>query len=367
MNAAAVFGSVIGQPWVVSYLSRAASAGRLSQTIIFHGPPYVGKETTAFAMARWWLCDTGEGCGTCPSCRQVAGYQHPDLHYVFPCPATWYEDPEQIGDVVARRALPEHRLGEPLPDPNLTISIEAVRAMIRAATRASFCGKAKVFIVRAAERLREEAQNAFLKLLEEAPPHVHIILLTTSLERMLPTVRSRAYHVRFSALSRRDWIEVFRSLRQVDLSTADLLFGLSGGSLARAASLLEEDQSARRLAKELLCVSGAPPGAWARSVFERLGSRLEREDLDRLLDFALLWARDILLWRLTGIERYLSNLDAVADIADIAASADPSQLMEAITELESLRQASRLNLDPRLVCHRLERVAMASRRPGGHR
>ncbi len=93
------FGAIVGQRWAIGFLTRAMKANRLSQTLIFHGPPTVGKELTAMALASWWLCEEGTGCGTCQACRQVAHYKHPDLLYVFPCPASWYEDPSQIGEV----------------------------------------------------------------------------------------------------------------------------------------------------------------------------------------------------------------------------------------------------------------------------
>ncbi|MBN1423239.1 hypothetical protein JXA88_01670 [Candidatus Fermentibacteria bacterium] len=360
-----VFDAIKGQTWAVGYLRRAGAAGRLSQTLIFHGPPYVGKETAAMALASWWLCDRESGCGVCPSCRQVATYQHPDFHYVFPCPASWYEDPVQIGEIVAQRWMPEHRLGEPLTDPNLTISIEAVRGLIRAAARTPFGGRARVIIIRSAERLREEAQNAFLKLLEDAPSHVRIVLLTTNMERMLPTVRSRAYHIRFVALGKDDWISVFRSLHSVDLSTAELLYRLSGASLARAASLLSEDEALRQLPMTLF-TQDSSPGAWAFAVMEHMGPRVERDDLDRFLDFTLLWLRDIMVWRGTKNPMLLLNLDAADAIADIATRVDLALILRLISELESLRQASRLNLDPRLVCHRIERLMTRSQLIGGH-
>lgn len=360
-----VFDAIKGQPWAVGYLSRAATADRLSQTLIFHGPPYVGKETAAMALASWWLCDHETGCGACPSCRQASTYLHPDLHYVFPCPASWYEDPSQIGEITAQRRMPEHRLGEPLTDPNLSISIEAVRSLIRAAARTPFGRRARVIIIRNAERLREEAQNAFLKLLEEAPPHVHIVLLTTNLERILPTVRSRAYHIRFVALGRDDWIGVFCALRHVDPVTARRLYRLSGGSLARAATLLEEDDTLRRLPLTLLA-GECSPGAWATAVLQHMGPRVERDDLDRLLDFTLVWLRDIMVWRGTGNAGILMNMDEAETIAGIAVTFDLAHLLRLISDIESLRQASRLNLDPRLVCHRIERLITGSRLLGGH-
>ncbi len=236
--------------------------------------------------------------------------------------------------------------------------------MTQEATRASYGGKGRVFVVRAAERLREEAQNAFLKLLEEAPPHVRIILLVTRLEQVLPTVRSRTFHVRFSPLGRDDWVEVFRRLSAVEVDVAQRLFWLSGGSLLRAMALLGEEEHLHRLPRSLFALDG-PVGSWAAEVFEALGPRLERDDLDRLLDAATVWIRDMLVWRLTGDTRLLTTPEATAP-AIVAKEADPQQLMVLLGEVDALRQASRLNLDPRLVCHRLEalvRRACARNRP----
>jgi DNA polymerase-3 subunit delta' len=354
----AVFDKIVGQSNAVRYLLSAFRKGRIAQTMIFHGPPYVGKESTAVALASLMLCDSGDGCGTCRSCKQVAAYQHPDFNYFFPCPASWYKDSSAKGEAIGAWAANESRLGEPLPDPNLLISIEAVREMTRVATRSAFGGKGRVFVVRNADRMRAEAQNAFLKLLEEAPSDVYIMLHSTKPGRVLPTVRSRAQHVRFTSLRAADWIHVFQRLRDVGEPQAELLFRLSGRSLARAAVLLDDEQKeARMLALELLRKTPErKAGSWARNVLSHFGTRIEREDLDILIDFAILLARDALACQGGASRAMLVNIDLEEETRRLAHCHGSELLIRLIHELEETRHAARLNIDPRLLCFRMERL-----------
>ncbi len=352
------FSNILGQHWAISYLSGAVSKGRLPQTMIFSGPAYVGKETTAIALASLLLCERGSGCGECVSCRQVLSYQHPDLHYFFPCPASWYQDKPGAGEVIISRADPGNRLGEPLGDPNHVISIDAVRRMTRIASRSSFGGRAKVFVIRNADRMKEEGQNALLKLLEEAPADTYLILLSASPGGILPTVRSRAHRIRFSSLNERDWIVIFTCIREVEEQRALLLYRLSGGSLAKGASLLEEESTEERLlALDLVSgASRAPQGFWAARAIGRFGDGRDREGFDRLLDHILLWLRDALVWSDGGGASIILNRDRPDAVSEVARRLTKEQLVQLIWEFEHVRQSMRLNLDLRLVCYRMERL-----------
>ncbi len=76
--------------------------------------------------------------------------------------------------------------------------------MIRAAAYRPFEGGKRVFVVEAAEAMRDESQNALLKTLEEPPAFVHLILLSSEPEALLETVASRCQPVDFApSLSRR--------------------------------------------------------------------------------------------------------------------------------------------------------------------
>ena len=72
--------------------------------------------------------------------------------------------------------------------------------MIRAAAYRPFEGGKRVFVVEAAEAMRDESQNALLKTLEEPPAFVHLILLSSEPEALLETVASRCQPVDFAPL-----------------------------------------------------------------------------------------------------------------------------------------------------------------------
>ena len=79
--------------------------------------------------------------------------------------------------------------------------VEEVRErVIRAAAYRPFEGGKRVFVVEAAEAMRDESQNALLKTLEEPPEFVHLILLSSEPEALLETIASRCQPVDFAPL-----------------------------------------------------------------------------------------------------------------------------------------------------------------------
>lgn len=183
-----MFDEIFGQAPAVETLEHALRAGRLHHAYRFEGPPGVGKERTALALAKHLLCERG-GCGECPTCRRVVTYateapevpQHPDVV------------------LVGRQLYPKHIVSKP---ETTGISVEQIRKVVLA--RAGYPpheGRALLFIVRDADELTHSAANALLKTLEEPGAAVHFILLTSRPHRLLDTVRSRTLAVRFRALS----------------------------------------------------------------------------------------------------------------------------------------------------------------------
>ena len=79
--------------------------------------------------------------------------------------------------------------------------VEEVRErVIRAAVYRPYEGGKRVFVIEAAEAMRDESQNALLKTLEEPPEFVHVILLTSEPAALLETIASRCQPVDFAAL-----------------------------------------------------------------------------------------------------------------------------------------------------------------------
>ena len=221
-----------GHDDVVAALARAAERGRLAGSFLFVGPPGVGKGLFALALARALACRAvGPGlvpCGACPSCVQALAGTHPDI------------------DVVRR------------PEDRNTIPLEAFIGDAAHRMREGLCWRLllqplvaarKTAIILDADHLSTEASNCLLKTLEEPPPEAVIILVGTSLERQLPTIRSRCRIVRFRPLAADEVARVLAADQAVGQAAPARLQECAAGaagSLERARFLLDEDLMAFR-------------------------------------------------------------------------------------------------------------------------
>ena len=137
-------------------------AGTCSHAYILEGPEGVGKAETARWFASALLCTGSEPpCGVCSACRKVQNGFHPDLH--------WYGGGEK----------------------QKAVSVGDVRDLIRNTSLLPAEGNRMVFVIENAQDMQAPAQNALLKVFEEPPEGVFLILLTESRKALLPTVRSR--------------------------------------------------------------------------------------------------------------------------------------------------------------------------------
>src|SRR5262249_37494205 len=114
-----------------------------------------------------------------------------------------------------------------------------------------FRGRRKIAVIDDADFLNQEGANCLLKTLEEPPPLSVLILIGTSADRQLPTIRSRAQIVRFRSLDDKLVARLLVEQQLVsDANEAQRLAAYSGGSLTKAAELADPQLWAFR--KELL-------------------------------------------------------------------------------------------------------------------
>jgi DNA polymerase-3 subunit delta' len=209
-----------GHDRVIERFRRALAKRRLASTFLFVGPPGIGKRTFAMKLAQGLLCervseDRLDPCGDCASCHQVLSLNHPDVEIVAkPADKAFIPLEQLIGDA-------EHRMRAGLC---YNIALKP------------FSGRRKVAIIDDADYLNKEGANCLLKTLEEPPPQSVLILIGTSEQRQLPTIRSRCQIVRFQPLAEDDVaaLLVERGLCE-DPALARSAAAHSHGSLERAA------------------------------------------------------------------------------------------------------------------------------------
>ena len=199
----ALDGQILGQDRALKTLGQSLVSGHFPHAWIFHGPSGTGKCTTALRIAAV-VVDPLSGDAerkNCspklegPSAAFLRAGTHPDVKIIRAELASSSADRElrdRKQNNIPVALLREHMIG----------GVSGSGARIDAAVyRSSAMGAGKVFIIDEAERLETDGQNVLLKTLEEPPPGTVIILVTKSLDRLLPTVRSRCQSVGFFPLA----------------------------------------------------------------------------------------------------------------------------------------------------------------------
>ncbi len=320
------FRDLVGQRSAQTLLRTALRRGQVSHAYLFVGPSGVGRLATARAFAQALLCETGgdDACDRCRACRKVAGGTHPDLRIISPGRT------EAGGE---RRA----------------VGIDQIRELKRDAAYPPYEARWKVFIVEDAEAMRAEAANSLLKVLEEPPPGIVIILLAESPASLLPTIVSRAQSVRFSFVAP---AEIARALaaRGVPPERARYLAALSGGRVGRALGAADAGAEAfDRRAGVVQTLAALSTGDVVARLDAAEGVSRLRDEIDGWLDTALLWVRDLLIWQETRDPALLVNLDARREVAEWAGRAGGAGLRRTAEAIEQAKANLRRNLNPRLV------------------
>lgn len=233
------------QPRAHRIIQRALAGRRMPHAYLFAGPEGVGKEMLALGLAQTLLCSSpvkrpgpvpeeeiADPCGECQDCRLVEAGTHPDLFLIYRQLGKQHPDP-----IVRRRLATE-------------LGVDVIRHfLISQAGHRPARGRAKIFIVREAERMSRGAQSALLKTLEEPPPDTFLILLAPGLDQMLPTTRSRCQHVTFQALPVEFVRERLQALRPDAPATAIAYEARhSGGSLGQALREIDDGVYPMKLA-----------------------------------------------------------------------------------------------------------------------
>jgi DNA polymerase-3 subunit delta' len=231
------FDHVLAQQPAVDTLVRALRSGRVHHAYRFEGPEGVGKELTAFALARALVCKGGDplGCGRCDACVRALTPSREPPH-----------TPSHPDVMLVERGLyATETLGRTRGEV-AEISVDQVRKIVLA--HAGFPpheGRAKVFLIRRAEELSTGAANALLKTLEEPRAGTHFVLLTSRGNRLLDTIRSRTLPVRFGPLPD----AVVRGIlgaNGVPSDRHDLAVELAAGSASTALELCDAERTAAR-------------------------------------------------------------------------------------------------------------------------
>lgn len=209
------FDDLVGQEHVSRTLSNAIVSGRIAHAFLFTGVRGVGKTTSARILAKSLNCEKGptpSPCLQCPACKEIAAGNDMDVQEI---------DGASYNGVDEVRKLQESLPYRPSRD------------------------RFKVVIVDEVHMLSQSAWNAFLKTLEEPPPHVKFIFATTEVHKVPVTILSRCQRYDFklipaAAIAKRLRFVLDQEHIEADEAALGLMAREAAGSMRDAMSLLDQ-------------------------------------------------------------------------------------------------------------------------------
>lgn len=329
--------STIGHAAALDVLRRALDSGHPHHAWIFIGPEGIGKAHVALEFAAALNC-TGEvtPCGECRACLDTLAQRHADLELVAP------------GGICDE---PDHREHSDSRD----LRICQVRRIEHLLALSPYAGRRRIAIVDAADTLRVEAANAFLKTLEEPPADSVIILLAERPERLPETIISRCQRLNFRLIERSMIVKVLTE-RGAAPEQAEAIAAAAGGRLGWALRALEDETMLQERdemlteAVRLAHAGRAERFAWAKDAAGRDGAIRER--YLREIGVWESWWRDILLFGAGG-EAGASHPDKAATLREECRLYAATDVLAFLRSLAQTREHLYANVDAQLALENL--------------
>jgi DNA polymerase III delta' subunit len=294
----------------IELLQRSLESGRLAHAYLFIGNQLEELETLARNLAKTLNCQvpkrrgaaTVDCCDHCLACQKIEHGNHADVHWVRP------ESKSRI------------------------VTIEQMRDLMKEIQLKPTEARYKVAIVVAADRLRTEAANAFLKTLEEPPADSILVLLSTEPQRILETLVSRCLRLNFAtpgvpplSPDQQKWINDFCDLAATEQKSLLGRYRLMDVLLRRLNAMkaaIEEALTARSPLQQYKDADKSLLEKWEDELAAAIEAEYRRQRAD-LLGILHCWLRDVWLHTLperSPAQRVLSSRDSAAE----AKRLDPS-------------------------------------------
>lgn len=299
------FNSIIGQPVLVGSLKRAVQEDMVANGYIFCGPKGSGKRLAASVFARALNCRGAEPdkpCGGCISCRKFDSGNHPNIEVIKPTGAS--------------------------------IKIKQIREVITKVSKKPFESGYKVIVMEDADKMTQDAQDAFLKTLEEPPANTIFILLVQNHNSLLPTVLSRCQIFYLKKVSTQQIENYLTEHYNYDKEQITFAAAAANGIIGRAVEILsnkELQETRRNYVNFITKISNASYTELSAMAGDFADSK---DAAERLLDFMLSWYRDILISKQDCEKQVLVNSDNADVIVRQGEKLDESKLNRIIDAIK---------------------------------
>ncbi|MFP4545140.1 MAG: ATP-binding protein [Candidatus Kapaibacterium sp.] len=361
---------LIAHERIKKILQKAALEKRVPHAYLFWGMGGTGKEGMALEFAKALNChnpfktdETFEACGECPSCKKASALGHENIQLIFPLPAAKKinneADPvssladEQIELIREQMALKADNSYHKINIPNANqIRIQPIRHAKKNLTLSPGSRGRRFLIIFNAELMTNEASNAFLKTLEEPHENITIILITSRIEMLLPTIVSRCQQIMFGPLPQEQLAERLKERYSLNDSDAGVLAALSNGSFTAAVEAMDEDMKQLRLDIIDMLRTSLKKTAFRSKLLkqiEQLTADKDKVKIEKSLQILLFWIMDVIRGSTKSDYSGIVNLDQKDSIVNFASHFGDSDMQRAVSLIEDSINRIRRNVNLQLI------------------
>lgn len=311
------FSEIVGHEQIKEHMQAAIRDKKPFHAYLFQGEEGVGKEALARTFAAGLQCQSESAdkpCKECVSCRQMESGNQPDVIWVT-------REKASLGVDEIREQLCN------------TMDIKP------------FSSPYKIYLVPEAEKMTEAAQNALLKTIEEPPEYGVVILMTSNISALLPTIQSRCLTMEFRPLSTAVVESYVKEHCQVPDYQARASAAFAQGNLGKAMRYAKSEDFIERKDHIISLLRHVEQMDLSEmlAVIKDLGTR--KDEVRDYIDLMVLWYRDVLLFKATKDINQLLFQDEASYISREASHRSYEKIEEILQAFEKAKVRLRANVN----------------------
>lgn len=311
------FSEIVGHEQIKEHMQAAIRDKKPFHAYLFQGEEGVGKEALARTFAAGLQCQSESAdkpCKECVSCRQMESGNQPDVIWVT-------REKASLGVDEIREQLCN------------TMDIKP------------FSSPYKIYLVPEAEKMTEAAQNALLKTIEEPPEYGIVILMTSNISALLPTIQSRCLTMEFRPLSTAVVESYVKEHCQVPDYQARASAAFAQGNLGKAMRYAKSEDFIERKDHIISLLRHVEQMDLSEmlAVIKDLGTR--KDEVRDYIDLMVLWYRDVLLFKATKDINQLLLQDEASYISREASHRSYEKIEEILQAFEKAKVRLRANVN----------------------
>ena len=311
------FSEIVGHEQIKEHMQAAIRDKKPFHAYLFQGEEGVGKEALARTFAAGLQCQSESAdkpCKECVSCRQMESGNQPDVIWVT-------REKASLGVDEIREQLCN------------TMDIKP------------FSSPYKIYLVPEAEKMTEAAQNALLKTIEEPPEYGIVILMTSNISALLPTIQSRCLTMEFRPLSTAVVESYVKEHCQVPDYQARASAAFAQGNLGKAMRYAKSEDFIERKDHIITLLRHVEQMDLSEmlAVIKDLGTR--KDEVRDYIDLMVLWYRDVLLFKATKDINQLLFQDEASYISREASHRSYEKIEEILQAFEKAKVRLRANVN----------------------